>query len=178
MTVIVKPRKAPTGTSDEVITAWLNELLGSVSWPQFEATENGDLLILNTKFSMRIGTFLGVPSQAIIAQGQFLRMQHRKDFIGFQELVPLIAEAPDKSLYNGTPRWMPKVKPAPSPDDEYLQKMIAEMEKVKRECRPPHEIDHWHHAIRKTYEMILRKNQMNQAPIYNKPKLYGSIDPW
>lgn len=173
MTIIVKPRAAPVDTSDEVITAWLNELLGSVSWPQFEATENGDLMILNTKFSMRIGIFMTMPTQAIFAQGMFLRMRHRKEF-DVKDLHTLIADKIDACLYRGRPSWKPKKAPTPNLEDDYLQKMIARYEDARRQCNDSKHTDHlWR-------EIIEAKNKIERMKAASSimPPMYSSKYDW
>jgi hypothetical protein len=174
MTVIVKPRAAPVDTSDEVITAWLNKLLGSVSWQQFEATEDGNLTILNTKFSMRIGIFMTMPTQAIFAQGMFLRMRHRKEF-DVKDLRTLIADNIDGCLYKGNPRWKPQSPPTTTAEEQHLQDMIKQFEEVRRQSTGATSLNSWWRQIQKVKEQIeIRKYRTPMTPIDHR-KLYDSI---
>jgi hypothetical protein len=177
MTVIVKPRAAPVDTSDEVITAWLNELLGDVSWSQFEATERGDLTILNTKFSMRIGIFMTMPTQAIFAQGIFLRMRQRKEFT-VKDLKTLIADNIDSCLYKGIPRWQPKVIPT-DPEEQRLAELIQQFEEAQRQGAAAAQFNSWWHRIKETTNQIEMKKRQAQMPPIDNLKLYGALkDYW
>jgi|HubBroStandDraft_4_1064222.scaffolds.fasta_scaffold145498_2 hypothetical protein len=178
MTVIVKPRVAPVDTSDEVITAWLNELLGSVSWPQFEATENGNLTILNTKFSMRIGIFMTMPTQAIFAEGMFLRMRQRKEF-DTKDLRTLIADNIDSCLYKGNPRWKPQSPPTTTAEEQHLQDMIKQFEEAQRQSTDAAALNSWWHQIQKVKEQIeIRKYRTQMPPIDLLKSKYGPKDYW
>jgi hypothetical protein len=178
MTIIVKPRAAPVDTSDEVITAWLNELLGSVSWQQFEATEDGNLTILNTKFSMRIGIFMTVPTQAIFAQGVFLRMRHRKEF-DVKDLYTLIADNIDGCLYKGSPRWKPQRPPTTTAEEQHFQDMIRQFKEAQRQSADAALLNSWWHKIQQAKaQMEIRKYKPQMPPIDHR-KLYGSFkDAW
>jgi hypothetical protein len=127
MTVIVKPRLPET--SDELISDYLTDLLGTLSFPSFEATENGEIILLGTRFYMRIGKFLGQPSQAIIAKQQFVKMQHVTGYD--KKLLKVIdPKCPDESLYEiglgPTARrtWRP---PTQAADDAALLSARAQM---------------------------------------------------
>lgn len=111
MTVIVKPRLPET--SDELISDYLTDLLGDLPFEAFQTTTTGNLTLLGTKFCMRIGKFLGQPSQAIIAQQQFVKMRH-VDKYDKRSLKVIDPKEPDACLYsNGVgpaetaPTWCP-----------------------------------------------------------------------
>jgi hypothetical protein len=125
MTVIVKPRIPET--SDELITDYLTDLLGDLPFEAFQTTTTGNLTLLGTKFYMRIGKFLGQPSQAIIAQQQFVKMRH-VDKYDKRSLKVIDPKEPDACLYsNGTgpaettPTWCPP----PYVDFEEQAKQVA-----------------------------------------------------
>ena len=64
------------------------------SWEAFEDTDDGNIEI----FSMRVGTHLGRPTQAVMAEGHFLKIRARPDFAGYQ-LKRLDPSNPDECLY-------------------------------------------------------------------------------
>ena len=97
MTIIVKPRVPET--ADDLIADYLTDLLGTLSFPSFEAADNGEITLLGTKFYMRIGKFLGQPTQAIIAEGQFVKMQHTTVHYDKNDLKVIDPKDPDSSLY-------------------------------------------------------------------------------
>jgi len=103
MTVIVKPRMPET--SDDLITDYLTDLLGTLSFPSFEAAEAGEITLLGTRFYMRIGKFLGQPSQAIIAEKQFVKMRHVTEY-DKNDLKVLEVSDPDCCLYDNG-HWCP-----------------------------------------------------------------------
>jgi hypothetical protein len=96
MTVITKLRQPET--SDDAITDYLTDLLGDLPFEAFEMNPTGNIILLGTKFSMRIGVFLGMPSQAIMAQQQFVKMRHVQKF-DKRALKVLDPKEPDRCLY-------------------------------------------------------------------------------
>jgi hypothetical protein len=105
MTVIVAPTEPLTmHTSDDVISAYLSDLLGTLSFESFEAAENATITLMKTKFYLRIGVFLGVPSKAIIAEQQFVKMQHC-DGYDKADLKVLDPKDPNTCLYGDGTDW-------------------------------------------------------------------------
>ena len=112
MTTIVKIRQPET--SDDAITDYLTDLLGDLPFEAFEMNPTGNIILLGTKFSMRIGVFLGMPSQAIMAQQQFVKMRHVQKF-DKRALKVLDPKEPDSCLYQcggvgqygAGPTWQP-----------------------------------------------------------------------
>lgn len=126
MTVIVKPRIPET--SDDLITDYLTDLLGDLPFEAFQTVPTGNITLLGTQFHMRIGKFLGQPSQAIIAQQQFVKMRH-VDKYDKRSLKVIDPKEPDSCLYQSGgvgqagagPTWCPP----PFVDEEEQQKQIA-----------------------------------------------------
>lgn len=109
MTVIVQPiTPPPADSAGEVITQYLQKLLGTLTFENFAATQDGDITIYDTVFHYRVGLFLAVPTEAIIAAGQFVKMNQIKErakwWLGLKVIDP---EQPDKCLYDGILRWQP-----------------------------------------------------------------------
>jgi hypothetical protein len=97
----------------------LQKALGETTFSKFEENPKGELKIhtgLNfraTKFKMRVGLHLGRPTQAIIAEGQFVKMRAAPEYADY-ELRVLDANNPDACLYEQliaevgpTKRWNP-----------------------------------------------------------------------
>ena len=141
MTIIVKT-KSPE-TSDEVISDYLTELLGTLTFKHFEAITSGEVTLLGTTFYMRIGTFLGVPTQAIIAEEQFVKMQQRTDIDTTRyELKPLDPKDPSSCFYpltgqSGANQWFPHLRLPPQDSHiTRIQKLIEQYEAEKQKCLP------------------------------------------
>ena len=80
MTVIVQPITVPPPeTASDVITQHLQKLLGTLTYENFAATPDGNITLLDTVFHYRVGLFLAVPTEAIIAAGQFVKMHQIKE---------------------------------------------------------------------------------------------------
>ena len=138
MTIIVKPEIVPTAeTSDQVIGDWLERLLGTLSYPQFETVKDGNITIMQTKFSMRVGKWLGRPTQAIMAHGQFVKLHTFIDVKHNKENLKLLnPDRPDDCLYDGG--WNPGViadaeEKRKAIEAVLKQKDIYEIEKYERE---------------------------------------------
>jgi len=87
--------------SEEV--AALEKALGERSFPDFEQAPKGQIDIhagsfKRTKFKMRIGLHLQRPTQAIIADGHFVRMRAAPEYVDY-ELKVLDANNPDNCPY-------------------------------------------------------------------------------
>jgi hypothetical protein len=74
------------------------------SWAHFESTSRGELVVIRKGFrekiliKMRIGLHMGLSTQALIADDQFIKIRSRPDFDDYvlKKLDPLW---PDKCLY-------------------------------------------------------------------------------
>ena len=96
--------------SDEALTVGslvipaLEQALGERAFANFEETTKGEILLntgltfRRTKFKMRIGLHLNRPTQAIIAEGHFVRMRAAPEYADY-ELKVLDANNPDNCLY-------------------------------------------------------------------------------
>jgi len=109
MTTIVKIRQPET--SDDAITDYLTDLLGDLPFEAFEQVPTGEITLLGTKFAMRIGVFLGMASQVVIAQQQFVKMRHVQNF-DKRALRVLDPREPNCCLYTTGqygvgPTWQP-----------------------------------------------------------------------
>ena len=101
MTVIVQPMTMPPPeTASDVIAQHLQKLLGTLTYENFAATSHGNITILDTTFYYRVGLFLAVPTEAIIAAGQFVKMHQIKEkakyWTGLKVIDP---DKPDDCLY-------------------------------------------------------------------------------
>ena len=96
-----------------VLRKYLTDALGESPYSAFEQNDTADLTIKGIKFSMRIGTYMGRPMQAIIALGVFVRMREATEYAGCI-LNPLDPKNPTNSLYEYDRRhdhatnWIPK----------------------------------------------------------------------
>src|SRR5580700_542500 len=102
MTVIVQPITVPPPESaNDVIAQHLQKLLGTLTYENFAGTQDGEVTIYDTKFYYRVGLFLAVPTEAIIAAGQFVKMQQIKEkakwWVGLKVIDP---ERPEECLYD------------------------------------------------------------------------------
>ncbi len=101
MTVIVQPITVPPPeTASDVIAQHLQKLLGTMTYENFAATTDGNITLLDTVFHYRVGLFLAVPTEAIIAAGQFVKMHQIKEkakwWVGLKVIDP---DKPDECLY-------------------------------------------------------------------------------
>lgn len=88
----------------------LDALLGDYTWEDFEGLDMGEIRVTSRKllmlrgrgtlFKMRVGLYMGRPMQAIIAEGQFVRMRPATQYEGF-ELKRLDCTEPDECVYEG-----------------------------------------------------------------------------
>jgi hypothetical protein len=84
--------------------------LGDYTWTNFEKTKNGRLSIGGTQFYMRVGLFMGRPTQVIQTHGEFVKMRLVKGYPkgNLQVLDPTNNKA---CLYHaegwGTFQWKP-----------------------------------------------------------------------
>ena len=111
MTVIVKP-SAPL-TADDIVSEYLTRLLGTLDFVSFAQVPSGEITLLDITFKMRVGKFLGVPTGAIIAAEQFVKMKSDPSLEGY-DLGVLDPKNPDACLYDdhqGSKTWRP---PAPA----------------------------------------------------------------
>jgi hypothetical protein len=89
-------------------------LLGDLPFEAFEQVPTGEITLLGTKFAMRIGVFLGMASQVVIAQQQFVKMRHVQKY-DKRALKVLDPKEPDSCLYQcggvgqygAGPTWQP-----------------------------------------------------------------------
>ncbi len=108
MTIIVQPITVPPPeTASDVIAQHLQKLLGTLTYENFAATPDGNITLLDTVFHYRVGLFLAVPTEAIIAAGQFVKMHQIKEkakyWTGLKVIDP---DRPDECLY-GDSHWQP-----------------------------------------------------------------------
>ena len=101
MTVIVQPITVPPPeTASDVVAQHLQKLLGTLTYENFAATPDGNITLLDTVFHYRVGLFLAVPTEAIIAAGQFVKMHQIKEkakyWTGLKVIDP---DRPDDCLY-------------------------------------------------------------------------------
>lgn len=91
-------------TVENVLLPVLEKALGDIPFSKFEEETRGELRLRtglglrHTKFRMRVGLHLGRPTQAIIAEGVFVRMRAAPEYADF-ELKVLDANNPDVCLY-------------------------------------------------------------------------------
>lgn len=107
MTIIVQPITVPPPeTASDMIAQHLQKLLGTMTYENFAATQDGNITLLDTVFHYRVGLFLAVPTEAIIAAGQFVKMHQIKDkakyWTGLKVIDP---DKPDDCLYEQ--HWHP-----------------------------------------------------------------------
>lgn len=110
-----------TITVDPTLIPTLEKALGERTFIDFEQITKGEMQLHaggfgRTTFKMRVGLHLGRPTQAIIAQGCFVRMRAATEYADY-ELKVLDANNPDVCLYEqlvaevGQPglaeRWRP-----------------------------------------------------------------------
>ena len=111
-------------TVDSLVIPALERALGERSFANFESDAKGELLLntgltfKRTKFKMRIGLHLNRPTQAIIAEGHFIRMRAAPEYADY-ELKVLDANHPDNCLYEqliaevanrSGGGWLPRVR--------------------------------------------------------------------
>ena len=101
MTVIVQPITVPPPeTASDVIAQHLQKLLGTLTYENFAATPDGNITLLDTVFHYRVGLFLAVPTEAIIAAGQFVKMHQIKETAKYWTGLKVIdPDKPDDCLY-------------------------------------------------------------------------------
>jgi hypothetical protein len=120
MTEEVQPLEAPPDESPGfVVRDYLTKVLGTLTFENFAPVPNGNITICGILFHYRVGLFLGVPSQAIVACGQFVKLQQsREKAQHWTNLKVLEPELPEKCLYQhfpGSPdRWEPPSKESPA----------------------------------------------------------------
>jgi hypothetical protein len=134
MTVIVKLRQPET--SDDAITDYLTDLLGDLPFEAFEQAPLGNITLLGTKFSMRVGVFLSMASQVIIAQQQFVKMRHVQQY-DKRALKVIDPKEPDKCLYwaggEGQAGAGPTWEPPPFIDPEIEKQKLAIMAQLYKQ---------------------------------------------
>lgn len=89
----------------------LEALIKDLRWEHFEANDLGQIEVGGKLFCMRIGIHMNRPVQAIICDGQFVRMRSA-DFYGNKILLKIDPERLSESLYieattQGWPKWRP-----------------------------------------------------------------------
>ncbi|RPI87191.1 MAG: hypothetical protein EHM40_23140 [Chloroflexi bacterium] len=93
-----------TLTVESILIPVLEKGLGERTFADFEQASRGEidlhtgLTFRRTKFKMRVGIHLGRPTQAILAEGQFVRMRSAPEYADY-ELKVLDAKNPDSCLY-------------------------------------------------------------------------------
>jgi hypothetical protein len=93
-----------TLTAENVLIPILEKGLGERTFADFEKATKGEmdlhtgLTFRRTRFKMRVGLHLNRPTQAIIAEGQFVRMRAAPEYADY-ELRVLDAQKPDSCLY-------------------------------------------------------------------------------
>jgi hypothetical protein len=102
MTIIVQPITVPPPESaSDVIAQHLQKLLGTLTFEHFAVFPTGEITIYNTTFYYRVGLFLAVPTEAIIAAGQFVKVHQIKEkakwWVGLKVIDP---ERPEECLYD------------------------------------------------------------------------------
>ena len=140
-------------------------------WNNFEVTWTGELYAKNIRFSLRVGLYMLQPMQAIIAEGQFVRM---KTFSGSKtdfDFMKLDPKRPDLGLYTPTfnhrPLWMPPS--SRDPDENQHKYLSGLLVKAEREM----EFSHQRHLM-----MMLREIEEKVKIKHSKPPEAQWAVPW
>jgi hypothetical protein len=171
MTVIVQPITVPPPESaSDVIAQYLQKLLGTLTYENFAGTQNGEVTIYDTKFYYRVGLFLAVPTEAIIAAGQFVKMHQIKEkakwWTGLKVIDP---ERPDECLY-GT-NWCPPSIPTQGPlgySTQYTQQSLLAPNGLAA-------LGQWKQPNPALNQRLHAAAQLPSITPYSPPTLWGKI---
>ena len=94
-------KKIETGPT--VMLDYLERVLGSTSFEDFEKVFSGELTIGGVKFFMRVGLYMNRPVQAIMALGIYVKLRPYNPYNiandSLEELYPLDPLNPSKNMY-------------------------------------------------------------------------------
>lgn len=91
--------KIKLSSGDAAVIEFLELGGGGPSWDEFECTQSGDLIFQGIHLSMRVGIFLGKPTQVIIACNKFVRIRPYPEDNKRHKLLPLNPAFPDSAWY-------------------------------------------------------------------------------